>query len=897
MVLDRTPPSLQSVKLDDEPFARTVHEENEEQGESFGLPEPWERRRDPDGNVFYINKKSKETQWNPPPGLYSLRLVENTSATYTVGLNRAPEPPAPPAPTPHIDASALATRGKFQRPTLNQDNTSTLKSLVGYAYHSLFSRKESKDHREKLVQKHYEKKAAARRRRIAALEHEKIEEEEVVEETVWGYVKVAVSEGFGINVKGAKTLSCRVTLRKPDRTKVDSYEKTIDLKKDKWDVKAEFVCHDPLSTVVISVAATVKKVVHPVGKVELQVRETLDQWRDLQSQDGGDKGMILVLLTHKLSDQVKKEVIDEALPAGWQSKVTPDGRIFYVDVYHRSTQWAHPVSNIPVPKNWIKRTDAEGRVEYVEIQAKKQFAKDFVENVRYTHPDEPPDALRAREDAVAVLNGLTDLLEYSEGTYVGDRAALEGRTDYQYAKAQEMRHKESVDWESFEGRLASFNREAHGCELTVWPHGKHRLRDRQAVFDELVGFAQLHKKPVPRTLRADLPLHTDIPSVEGHFFKRKGKAPSLYWEEFYVELRVDAGDAEHVHFVWGELDPWTVHQTGRVLEAHGGVMKSNIARTAFCARSQAEVAAINAQFSHRDLVNIYGFDIQTSDGTLYNFAGQSLDDCKKIVSILGGRPMDVDTEPPFVPHSPKEMARAGLFFAPCAQFPDRVECGLCGVHLSQWQVGEAPAAKHKARSPACKFFEARYKDQPPKMMLADIKKKEVMIHKVIIDEPEEELGRTGSGAGVIERTPSLIKMVESGFFATAVRTHSLPTELSYEEALTRGDHLRKQRQRLQKLMLGGQYGEELLSLAVSNDLAGVKRLLVMGAPVNVQDGGLRTPLHWAAAMGNTSIVSVLISYGADVDARTVNGFTPLMLARNAGFEACIGHLVLAGAEE
>eukprot|EP00961_Rhodomonas_salina_P089236 1200348-Rhodomonas_salina.1 len=147
------------------------------------------------------------------------------------------------------------------------------------------------------------------------------------------------------------------------------------------------------------------------------------------------------------------------------------------------------------------------------------------------------------------------------------------------------------------------------------------------------------------------------------------------------------------------------------------------------------------------------------------------------------------------------------------------------------------------------------------MMLADIKKKEVMIHKVIIDEPEEELGRTGSGAGVIERTPSLIKMVESGFFATAVRTHSLPTELSYEEALTRGDHLRKQRQRLQKLMLGGQYGEELLSLAVSNDLAGVKRLLVMGAPVNVQDGGLRTPLHWAAAMGNTSIVSVLISYG------------------------------------
>lgn len=47
-------------------------------------------------------------------------------------------------------------------------------------------------------------------------------------------------------------------------------------------------------------------------------------------------------------------------------------------------------------------------------------------------------------------------------------------------------------------------------------------------------------------------------------------------------------------------------------------------------------------------------------------------------------------------------------------------------------------------------------------------------------------------------------------------------------------------------------------------------------PSFVQDK--RTPLHWAAAGENLSIVQLLLTYEPEVDAKDESGWTPLMIA-------------------
>ena len=48
--------------------------------------------------------------------------------------------------------------------------------------------------------------------------------------------------------------------------------------------------------------------------------------------------------------------------------------------------------------------------------------------------------------------------------------------------------------------------------------------------------------------------------------------------------------------------------------------------------------------------------------------------------------------------------------------------------------------------------------------------------------------------------------------------------------------------------------------------------------MNIPDIFGRTPLHQAAAKGDIEIILILIEYGADVNARTISGETPLMKA-------------------
>lgn len=56
------------------------------------------------------------------------------------------------------------------------------------------------------------------------------------------------------------------------------------------------------------------------------------------------------------------------------------------------------------------------------------------------------------------------------------------------------------------------------------------------------------------------------------------------------------------------------------------------------------------------------------------------------------------------------------------------------------------------------------------------------------------------------------------------------------------------------------------------------------------------PLHYAAERRHALLVQLLLDAGAQVDAETTEGTTPLMLAARRGDEDCLRLLLLAGAE-
>lgn len=58
----------------------------------------------------------------------------------------------------------------------------------------------------------------------------------------------------------------------------------------------------------------------------------------------------------------------------------------------------------------------------------------------------------------------------------------------------------------------------------------------------------------------------------------------------------------------------------------------------------------------------------------------------------------------------------------------------------------------------------------------------------------------------------------------------------------------------------------------------LNRLLASNAPVDIRDERQRTPLHWAALMGDAAAAEMLLARGADVMAQDFQGNTPLHLA-------------------
>jgi ankyrin repeat protein len=73
-------------------------------------------------------------------------------------------------------------------------------------------------------------------------------------------------------------------------------------------------------------------------------------------------------------------------------------------------------------------------------------------------------------------------------------------------------------------------------------------------------------------------------------------------------------------------------------------------------------------------------------------------------------------------------------------------------------------------------------------------------------------------------------------------------------------------------------------------------LIRHGAEVDVQSGPIRgTPLHTAARRDNVAVGSVLLSAGADLEARDIKGETPLRRALNCRQPGMIELLLAHGA--
>jgi len=94
----------------------------------------------------------------------------------------------------------------------------------------------------------------------------------------------------------------------------------------------------------------------------------------------------------------------------------------------------------------------------------------------------------------------------------------------------------------------------------------------------------------------------------------------------------------------------------------------------------------------------------------------------------------------------------------------------------------------------------------------------------------------------------------------------------------------------------GTLDDDLIKQSSLGNIAVVGALLAAGADVDARSNDGWTPLHLAAWNGRDSIVEMLLAADADVDARTNAGWTPLHGAAWKGRDSIVEMLLAADAD-
>ncbi len=88
---------------------------------------------------------------------------------------------------------------------------------------------------------------------------------------------------------------------------------------------------------------------------------------------------------------------------------------------------------------------------------------------------------------------------------------------------------------------------------------------------------------------------------------------------------------------------------------------------------------------------------------------------------------------------------------------------------------------------------------------------------------------------------------------------------------------------------------EISQAAIDDNVPMIRSLLAKGADINATNKAGRTPLMWAAGLGNTNALKTLIELGAKLEQQDAQGQTALMNAAEAGQVDALGLLIAAKA--
>src|SRR5262245_30421979 len=99
------------------------------------------------------------------------------------------------------------------------------------------------------------------------------------------------------------------------------------------------------------------------------------------------------------------------------------------------------------------------------------------------------------------------------------------------------------------------------------------------------------------------------------------------------------------------------------------------------------------------------------------------------------------------------------------------------------------------------------------------------------------------------------------------------------------------------MLRAGEPGSPVADAAQTGDRAAVRALLKQAADVNAAQGDGMTALHWAAMKNDPDLAQTLLYASANVKAATrIGGYTPLILAAQQGYAAVMEPLIKAGAD-